>query len=276
MSDPQLLRRLADLIDGGVPCATAQIVRATGSIPNEIGAMMIVGADGELLGGTVGGGVIEHQARSAASGAIRDGKSSVFTAKLTEKEAGGIGMRCGGSVDVYLQVHVPEPRLLLLGAGHINLCLARMSAGLGFRVLVVDDRAEWANADNYPNAEVVVARPEAAIPDLPIDRRTYVIVATRDRDHEAIVAAARTSACYIGVVASKRKAIQLTREVAREVDLDTLLPRFYAPIGLDLGGRTPEAVALSILSEVQAHRHGHPGGAMRIPPDKLSCYVRDA
>ncbi|MCA9513937.1 MAG: XdhC family protein, partial [Myxococcales bacterium] len=199
------------------------------------------------LGGTVGGGGIELQTLIAAGEAIEEGKSRLVTAKLTEKEAGGIGMMCGGSVDVFVHVYVPEPRLLLCGAGHINKCLAPLALGLGFRVTVVDDRAEWANEAAYPGARVVVARPEDAMASLGVDRRTYVVVATRDRDTAAIIAASKTDAPYIGVVASKRKAIQIGKHLADsgEVDLEALLPRFHAPIGLDLGGRTPEAVALT-------------------------------
>lgn len=271
MGDAALHLALAELIAAGAPCATAQIVRATGSIPNELGAIVLVGQGGALLGGTIGGGAIEHQTLCAAGEAIEAGKSRLVTAKLTEAEAGGIGMTCGGSVDVFIHVYVPEPRLVLCGAGHINRCLAPLALGLGFRVTVVDDRAEWANEAAYPGARVVVARPEDVMASLGLDRRTYVVVATRDRDTAAIIEAARTEAPYIGVVSSKRKAIQIAKQLAAsgEVDLDALLPRFHAPVGLDLGGRTPEAVALSIASELQAHRYGHDAAPMRVSEERF-------
>ena len=274
MSDVTLLRQLADLIDTGTPCATAQIVRATGSIPNELGATMLVGPRGELLAGTVGGGAIEAACLEATVAAIAAGHSQLFSAKLSEHEAGGIGMMCGGSCDVFIAVHNPEPRLVLLGAGHINRCLARLADGLGYHVTVVDDRPEWANADNYPHAQLILALPEDALPTLGLDRNAFVVVATRDRDTPAIVAASRTAARYIGVVASKRKAIQIVKDIADRVDLDILVPRLHAPVGLRLGGRSPEAVALSILAEIQALRHEAPGDPMRLSPEKLLCYVQ--
>jgi len=276
MSDVTLLRQLADLIDAGTPCATAQIVRASGSIPNELGATMLVGKGGELLTGTVGGGAIEARSLEAAAAAIAEGKSRLYTAKLTDAEAGGIGMMCGGSCDVFIAVHCPEPRLLLLGAGHVNRCLARLVDGLGYRVTVVDDRPEWCNADNYPHAERVLALPEDAMPDLGVDASTFVVVATRDRDTPAIVAASKTPARYIGVVASKRKAITIVKDIADRVDLDALVPRLYAPVGLRLGGRSPEALALSILAEIQALYHGATGDSMRLDPEQLLCYVPTA
>ena len=273
MSDATLLRKLADLIDAGTPCATVQIIRATGSIPNALGATLLAGAGGALLAGTVGGGAIERRCLDAAATAIADGKSQLFAAKLTDEEAGGIGMMCGGTAEVFIDVHSPDPHLVLLGAGHVNLALARLTEGLGYRLTVVDDRPEWANAAHYPRATLVHALPEDALPTLAIDRHTFIVIATRDRDTPALVAASATPARYIGVVASKRKAIQIVRDIASAVDLPALLPRLHAPIGLRLGGRSPEAVALSILAEIQAVRHDADAAPMALPPDKLAGYL---
>ncbi|PIE17139.1 MAG: hypothetical protein CSA66_06570 [Proteobacteria bacterium] len=273
MTRSDLLRQLARLVDEGVPVASAQIVEATGSIPNEVGATMLVGTGGALVAGTVGGGQIEARVLEAAGAALAEGRSRLIGAKLTETEAGGVGMMCGGSVKVFVEVHLPEPKLVLLGAGHINLNLARLARGLGYRVIVVDDRAAWANADNYPGVEVVVAKPEDAVGTLELDAGSFVVVGTPGHDHVALAAAANTPARYIGVVASKRKAIEVVRKVTAELDVSGLLPRLYAPIGLELGGRSPEAVALSILAEVQAVRHGTSGAPMRLTADKLQCYL---
>jgi xanthine dehydrogenase accessory factor len=279
-SDPALYRRLADLVEAGRPCATAQIVRVNGSIPNELGAIMLVDAEGALVAGTIGGGQIEYQTLAACKLALAEGKPRLFQAKLTEHEAGGIGMMCGGQVDVFIEVHLPDARLVLCGAGHINLALARMGQGLGWRVTVIDDRPEWANGDNFPNACVLVRRPEDALADLALDPQSFVVVGTRDRDADAIVAAAKTRARYIGVVASKRKAIRIVQHLAERAaapdagfTLDSLLPRLFAPVGLALGGRSPEAVALSILAEIQALRHEQPAIPLRVSPDELARHA---
>ncbi len=276
-TDPEFFRRLAAFVEAGHPCATAQIVRVNGSIPNELGARRLIDRHGQLVAGTIGGGQIEFRTLEACRVAIAEERSQLFTAKLTEHEAGGIGMMCGGQVDVFIDVHLAQARLFLCGAGHINLALARFATGLGWRVTVIDDRAEWANATNYPNAKVIVARPEDVLSTLALDARCWVVVGTRDRDLEVIFEAAKTPARYIGVVASKRKAIRLVKELAHRdapgFDIDALLPRFYGPIGLALGGRSPEAVALSIVAELQALRSDHPGTSMRVPPDELRGYL---
>ena len=256
-----------------------QIVRVNGSIPNEIGARMLVLHEGDderatLVAGTVGGGKIEYDALLHAAQALSEERSRLVSAKLTEQEAGGIGMMCGGQVDLFIEVHLPQHRLVLCGAGHINIALARMAKGLGFRVTVLDDRPEWACPEHYPDLrpghDLLVVQPEVALADLGLDSRSYVVVGTRSNDTDTIVAASKTPARYIGVVASKRKAIRIIKELAhREIDLASLIPRFYGPIGLSLGGRSPEAVALSILAEVQAHRHGLDASPMRVAPDEL-------
>jgi xanthine dehydrogenase accessory factor len=183
-------------------------------------------------------------------------------------------MMCGVQVDVFIEVHRPEAQLVLCGAGHINLALARMVRGLVWRVTVIDDRPDWANAENFPNARVIVARPEEVITSLGLDAQSFVVIGTRDRDGEVILQAAKTPARYIGVVASKRKAIQLVKHMVERAEpgfaLDALLPRLHAPTGLALGGRSPEAVALSILAEVQAMRHEASAGAMRLTPEELA------
>jgi xanthine dehydrogenase accessory factor len=276
-ADLALHRLVVAISERGESFATATIVRVSGSIPNGIGAKMVVTAAEGRVSGTVGGGRIEHAVIAAAQEAIAEGRSRLFQAKLTDSEAGGIGMMCGGSADVFIDVHRPAPHVVLCGAGHINLALHRMAAGLGFRFTVIDDRPEWANATNFPGAAVLVERPEEAIGALGLGPDSFVIVGTREGDRDVILAAARTAARYIGVVASKRKAILLGRELVaaagETLDLDRFLPRFHAPVGLALGGRSPEAVALSILAELQALRYGEPATSMRISPEDLACYI---
>lgn len=272
--DQTYFRELLRLTDAGIPCASCTIVKAKGSIPNEAGAKMLAGAGGVLIAGTVGGGRIEHRVLAEAGAAINEGKSRLVEARLTEEEAGGIGMMCGGQVEVFIDVHVPAARLILCGAGHVNLALARMARGLGFAITVIDDRPEWANPDNYPDAEVLLAAPEDAIPGLGLDARSFVVVGTRAGDAEAIVAAAATPARYIGVVASKRKGIQLVKEIAGRVDDPrSLVERLRAPVGLDLGGRTPEALALSILAEIHAEHHGASGRPLTVDRERLACSI---
>ncbi|MCC6749027.1 MAG: XdhC family protein [Deltaproteobacteria bacterium] len=271
----ELYRLLRELLERNEACATATIVGASGSIPNAVGATMLVGRGGKLLAGTVGGGAIEHQALAECGAAIAEGKHRSFTYHLTDAEAGGIGMMCGGKAQLFVQVHTPQPQLVLVGAGHIHLELARFVRGLDYRVTVIDDRMEWANAENYPGAEVLNLSPEEAYPRVAWSESSYLVIATRDRDTPALRAAVGLPCRYVGVVASRRKALTILRQLEGEgIDLGPLLPRLYAPVGLALGGRSPAEIALSILAELQLVRHGQAGGHLRVTAEQLARLKR--
>ena len=136
---------LLELLERDQPCATATITASSGSIPNEVGAQIVVDARGERVAGTVGGGEIEFRTIAECKAAIAEGKHRSFRYHLTDEDAGGIGMMCGGRADIFVHVHKAAPQLVLVGAGHINLELARLMRPLGFSVTVIDDREAWAN-----------------------------------------------------------------------------------------------------------------------------------
>ncbi len=263
--------RLTSSLRAGEAVAVGTIVKVKGSAPNDVGAKVLIGRGGRHLYGTVGGGAVERAVLQAGGEAIEAGRSRILSAHLTDEAQGGLGMMCGGSVEIFLEVHMPATRLILCGAGHVNAALAKLAAGFDLRLTVLDDREEWANAEKFPLAEIHLARPEAVLPSLEVDEGTFLVIATHGEDLPALVAAAATPARYIGVVASKRKAITLVREAAAlGADVDALLPRLHAPVGLRLGGRTPEAVALSILAEIHATLYGGDGSPVRLPPATLA------
>jgi xanthine dehydrogenase accessory factor len=252
-----LYRILAELLEEGEACATATIVESRGSIPNEVGATMLVDNQGERLAGTVGGGAIEFQTLAECRAAIQEGKSRSFTHHLTEKDAGGIGMMCGGKAQIFVQVHRSRIQLVLVGAGHINLQLARLLAdGFDYSTVVVDDRPEWANSAHYPHSLVLNEKVADAFEQINWTDETYVVIATRGEDLKALSAALRRPCRYVGVVASQRKALQLCKSLEREgVDVEANRHKIHAPVGLGLGGRSPAAIALSILAEIEMVRH---------------------
>ncbi len=255
----EVIEALRTQLLSGCACATATIVSVTGSIPNEAGAKMLVGPGGKLLAGTIGGGLFEHAALEEAGTAISEGRSRMYSWSLTEKQAGGIGMLCGGTAQVFIEVFAPAPLLVMLGGGHVAISLWRLARPLGYRGIVVDERPEWANRDNFPGCEILpVADPEAALERIDWIANSYLVIGTPDHDTRSLSAAARKDIpCrLIGMIASKRKALTILKTLEDEgVDLGRILPRFHAPLGLDLGpSKSPEAVALSIIAELQARR----------------------
>lgn len=265
-----LWRELVKLLDADKPCATAVITRASGSIPNAVGATLLADSAG-LIAGTVGGGEIEHRTLEQCKEAIAAGEHRAYKYLLTDEEAGGIGMMCGGNADLFIQVHRPRPQLVLFGAGHVNVELARFAERFDWGVTVVDERADWCSEAHYPRARRLVAPVAEAVGEITwSERSTYVVIATADHDEGVLREVMDKPCCYIGMVASKRKAILMTRKLKEQGhDIEAMLTRLRAPVGLDLGGRAPADVALSILAEVQALRHGKDGTRLTLPADKL-------
>lgn len=255
-----VLEKLQEFLLANRPVALATIIDRSGSIPNEVGAKMLVGAGGELLSGTVGGGEIEYQTLREASEAIALGKHRKVKSHLTEKDAHGIGMMCGGSAEVFIEVYMPKPQLVLVGGGHVNLELARLARPFGFACTVIDDRPEWASVENYPEATLLHANPAPAFEQIAWNEGAFVVIATRDRDMEALRASLDVPCRYVGLVASKRKTVQILKLLANEGhDLSQLKERLRSPSGLDLGGKSPADVALSILAEIQMVRNQRTG-----------------
>lgn len=253
----EILEQLLARLRKGEPTALVTIVASRGSIPNQVGAKMLVDEHGNLVGGTVGGGEIERLGQQEGAKAIAEGKSRSVSASLTETKAHGIGMMCGGTCDLFIEVAVRPHRLVLFGGGHVNIEVARIARMLGMPVVVIDDRPEWANASHYPDSTVIVETMTAGATQVEWHENDYMIIATAASDTECLRLALTLPCRFVGLVASKRKTVQILRNLEGEgLDLSGLLPRLHSPVGLDLGGKTPPEIALSILAEIQAHRNG--------------------
>ncbi|MBW2279231.1 MAG: XdhC family protein [Deltaproteobacteria bacterium] len=257
-SNADFVRQLAARVAAGEPAAVATVVRIHGSASARPGAKAIIDAQGRTVFGWVGGGCAESRVRDEALEAMRDGTPRVIVVDLDD-EVLGVGMPCGGSMEVYVEPVLPAPKLLVLGHGAIAETLARMAGQLEFRVAVNDPLA---TAERFPTAdERIVQDPEYAKIDCDAD--TWVVIATQHRgDYDALRAVLATEPAYVGLIASaKRAALVLDR--LREDGVDpAALGRVRAPCGLDLAAATPQEIALSILSEIVQRRRGGSGGPL--------------
>jgi xanthine dehydrogenase accessory factor len=156
-----------------------------------------------------------------------------------------------GSEDLFVRSYARPPRLIVVGAAHISQALAPMAAIAGFEVIVIDPRRAFASADRFPGVTLVNTWPDKALEQLKLDAVTAVVTLTHDPklDDPALIAALRGPAFYVGALGSKRTH---EKRVARltEAGLGDAVDRIHAPIGLDLGGRAPREIAVSILAEV--------------------------
>jgi xanthine dehydrogenase accessory factor len=238
--------------EAGLEAALVTIVSATGSTPREEGAKMLVKPDGTIVN-TIGGGSLEAQVIKEALGVINQGKPKHMHFTLTDKEASEVGMICGGNVEVFIEPILTEPTLYIFGGGHISLSLAQMAKPLGFKIAVIDDRAEFANAERFPEAEMVLADDfTQAFPKLKIDKTSYIVIVTRGHQHDELVLewAVTTPAKYIGMIGSKTKVKATYSHLLAKGVPQEKLDSVHSPIGLKIGAQTPEEIAVSILAEI--------------------------
>lgn len=170
-----------------------------------------------------------------------------------------------GSIKVFLDPILPQPRLLILGGGHIAVPLAEMGKLLEFHVSIVDDRLSFANPTRFQSANQVLCQNfEKAIREFPSDTNTYVIIVTRGHRHDKTCLAEvlrRKKSAYIGMIGSRRKVAALIEDLREEGFTEEELKNVYAPIGLDIGAQTPAEIAVSIIAEIiMVRRYGYSDG----------------
>jgi xanthine dehydrogenase accessory factor len=147
--------------------------------------------------------------------------------------------------------------LCCFGAGHIAVPTARIAALAGFRVIVLDDRTEFANVERFPDAMIrVVDGFNHAFDELDIDINSYIVIATHEHQYDCIVLekSLKTKAGYIGMIASRTKRDVIYRVLSANGIDEQDLARIHSPIGLDIGAETPEEIAVSIVAELIKER----------------------
>jgi xanthine dehydrogenase accessory factor len=171
-----------------------------------------------------------------------------------------------GSTQVFADVFAAPPEVVIVGAGHVGRAVATIAHALGYRMTVIDDRADFANSERFPEAHSVIAADiEEAIDGHAMTRNSAVIIVTRGHkyDYQALAAAARSQAGYVGLMGSRRKVTLIYRQLMSDGVPAERLRDIHAPIGLDIGAVSPEEIAVSIMAEITMHRLGGSGGPMR-------------
>lgn len=171
----------------------------------------------------------------------------------------------GSEVTVFIEVLPRAPAILLIGATHVGVALARLAADLGFRVTVADPRTSLATRERFPTAVGIEhVWPDEAIGRARLGRDAAVVLLSHDPkfDRPGLVAALRSDAGYVGAIGSRRTNEERLAWLRAEGFADPDLARLHAPIGLDIGARTAEETALAILAEIVAQRRGRPGSSL--------------
>ncbi len=162
----------------------------------------------------------------------------------------------GGLIEYCVHIEA-QPTLMIVGAGHISRVLARITLPLGFDLHVLDDRADYANADRFPPPIRTTAGDIVAVlSECPVDPNTYIVIVTRGHKHDeqALRAVLDSPARYVGMIGSRRKIKVIFDDLRHDGATNAQLQRVHAPIGLDINAVTTEEIAVSIAAELVSVR----------------------
>ena len=289
----ELFRSLLDRLESGSPCSLCTVVHTRGSTPQTAGAMLLVHPSGETQGTIGGGCVEAEVRRRALAmlqsrssgllsfeldhdygwddGLICGGRLDVAVVCLADasqaepfraaverirrQERAAVPLRVqheGKTIEYRLNVE-PTPTLLVAGAGHVGAAMAKLAVGLGFRVVVFEDRSDLLDPRRLPPPIESSAGPiETSLRQWPVDANTYVVVVTRGHAHDrrALHAVIDSPAKYLGMIGSRRK-IRIVFDDLEHLGVDRAkLQRVHTPIGLKIGAATVPEIAVSIAAEL--------------------------
>ncbi len=216
---------------------------------------MLVGPTG-WLGGTVGGGAIEHEVIAAAVDALARGEDCLVERHLVHD----LAMCCGGAMKVFVEVQTYPVRCVVFGCGHVGRPLAELAARCGFETVAIDSRAEFADASRFGDAvQVLCDDPLGVLEDLGVRETDFVVVATHDHgiDEEIVAAVLAGAPRYLGCIGSVRKGLMFRQRLAARGIPEERIALMRTPMGLDLGAETPDEIAVSVVAQMVAVRRGH-------------------
>lgn len=262
-SPQDLIIEAQKLAESSQSFAWVTIIDQEGSSARHLGTSMLVTRDG-LVVGTVGGAVAELQLIEQALQAIKEGKPRTVKVPLPV---------CAGVITCFINVIQPRATIIIIGAGHVAQPLAKLAKMLGFRVVVVDDRSEYATKDRFPDADqLIVDGWENALGNLKIDENTYIVIMTYagEYDELALRKVVNSKAAYIGMISSRSKAKAILSKLQRDKVPYELLKRVVTPIGLDIGAETPAEIAVSTMAQIIMQRKHATGLPLSVTEQEIA------
>ncbi|MGH7715065.1 MAG: XdhC family protein [Vulcanimicrobiaceae bacterium] len=250
--DAEICRRIGEAVRRDAPVALA--IGLDGGI---VGHERLVSAEGDIYG-SMGNDGLDHAVAGEARALLAAGDTVIRT-------FGEDGEPVGVDVRVFIRSFAPKPNMYVFGAIDFTRAMVHVGKYLGYRVSVIDARSVFATRQRFPHADqVVVEWPDEFLSRAPIDERTALVILTHDAkfDIPLLQVALRTPAGYIGAMGSRRTQAERVESLRAAGVSEADLARIHAPIGLDIGARTPEETAISIAAEIIAMRSGRKGGSL--------------
>ncbi|MCE5292743.1 MAG: XdhC/CoxI family protein [Nocardiaceae bacterium] len=278
---PQLIR----WIDADLPFAVATVTRTVGSTPKPPGAAVAVSANGDIIGG-ISAGCVESELIELANRVLAEHEPAI--AQFGPGDDFGPGLSCGGTIDVVVnhslqlaprllaasrsltsghdaEVEIspdftvrlhPDPHMIICGATDVAIPMSQIGKLLGYRVTVVDARAAFATPERFPDVEIVVDWPHRYLDSIDVPDTAVLCSFAHDAKFAIplLESALRKPFAYLGAMGSKRTCAEREDELRARGITTEQLARLHSPIGMDIGGRTPAEIAVSVAAQIVAQR----------------------
>jgi xanthine dehydrogenase accessory factor len=244
--DPKFYDALHAALNEDRPAASVTLIRGPKDF---LGRQIFLRDDDQHIGSL--GDRLDETALAEARAALTEGKSRRFTVPESEAEP----------IEFFIEVLLPAPTLIVIGGVHIALALVTLAKTLDYRTVVVDPRKAFGSEARFPTSRVdrlVQSWPDEALTEIGLTRSTAVATLTHDPklDDPALKIALPSPAFYVGALGSRQTQARRRERLLAQGLSETHVARLRGPIGLNLGARTPEEIALSIIAEVVAARNG--------------------
>ena len=240
--------KLQIIYEQGELAALCIITDSKGSTPRKIGTKMIVYEDGRIFG-TIGGGTLEQKVIEDALIVIDKNIPDSFTHALVQDHK----MCCGGSLEIYIEPIGVKSNLYIFGAGHIGRYLGHMAALCDFEVTMIDERKEMFDHDLIKDLNHINQHYHEALKEIQLNDRSYICVVTHDHvyDREIVVACAKESHAYLGMIGSERK-VAMAQKIFLEGNLLTEkeMENIDWPMGIEMNCDSPQEIAIAILAKL--------------------------
>lgn len=243
------IRKISDLQNSEQNFALITTTEIGGSTPREIGSKMIVLPHGEFFG-SIGGGNLEMQIIETAKKCLEENKSSSFSFALGAKT----GQCCGGVVEVFIDSIICRPKVYIFGAGHVGQALTNTLKNTPFDIHLIDQREEWIEHPNLcPEITKDKRDPENIINDIPWNKTTsFALIMTHSHplDYKLLSLLLKRPLSYIGLIGSQTKWLKFKKKLQDDGLTKEEVEKVYCPIGLPIGGKSPQEIAISVSAQL--------------------------
>ncbi|MBM4421757.1 MAG: XdhC family protein [Chloroflexi bacterium] len=246
--DPALFQAWRAALTEDKPFAVATVVSGPA---DALGKAILIHDDGGVVG-EIGSG-LHDAAVAAARSALAEGQSKRSPPPVED------GGDVEGGLELFIEVSLPAPTLVIVGGVHIAIALASLAKTLGYRTIIVDPRSAFGSETRFPHVDRLIQEwPDDALKQIAINRGTAIAMLTHDPklDDPALMVALPGPAFYIGALGSQKTQAKRRARLLEAGLTETQVNRIRGPIGLDLGARAPEEIALSVMAEIVAARNG--------------------